>query len=53
MVICIPSGITGVERRAVQEAAEYAGARKPVMVIERRWLAPIRLSMNQTAPPSD
>ena len=31
MVICIPSGITGVERRAVQEAAEYAGARKPVI----------------------
>ena len=28
MVICVPSGITGVEQRAVQEAAEYAGARK-------------------------
>ena len=27
MVICVPSGITGVERRAVMEAAEYAGAR--------------------------
>src|SRR4029450_5020335 len=27
MVICVPSGITGVEQRAVQEAAEYAGAR--------------------------
>ena len=26
MVICVPSGITGVERRAVMEAAEYAGA---------------------------
>ena len=25
MVICVPSGITGVEQRAVQEAAEYAG----------------------------
>ena len=25
MVICVPSGVTGVERRAVQEAAEYAG----------------------------
>ncbi len=31
MVICIPSGITGVEQRAVQEAAEYAGARKPAL----------------------
>ena len=27
MVICVPSGITGVEQRAVQDAAEYAGAR--------------------------
>src|SRR5437879_12225387 len=27
MVICVPSGVTGVEKRAVQEAAEYAGAR--------------------------
>ena len=34
MVICIPSGVTGVERRAVQEAAEFAGARKPALVIE-------------------
>src|SRR5688500_7381737 len=23
MVICVPSGVTGVEKRAVQEAAEY------------------------------
>ena len=30
MVICVPSGITGVERRAVMEAAEYAGARRGV-----------------------
>ena len=29
MVICVPSGVTGVERRAVQEAAEFAGARPP------------------------
>ena len=29
MVICVPSGITGVEQRAVQEVAEWAGARKP------------------------
>ena len=34
MVICVPSGITGVEQRAVQDAAEYAGARKPVHIIE-------------------
>ncbi|HET9731257.1 MAG TPA: rod shape-determining protein [Acidimicrobiales bacterium] len=34
MVICVPSGITGVEKRAVQEAAEYAGARKPFIIEE-------------------
>ena len=39
MVICIPSGITGVERRAVQEAAEFAGARKPALVIEEPMAA--------------
>jgi rod shape-determining protein MreB len=33
MVISVPSGITGVERRAVQEAAESAGARKPAYTI--------------------
>src|SRR4029078_1221107 len=33
-VICVPSGTTGVEQRAVQDAAEYAGARKPVHIIE-------------------
>lgn len=41
MVICIPSGVTGVERRAVQEAAEFAGARKPAMVIEEPMAAAI------------
>ena len=34
MVIAVPSGITGVEQRAVIEAAEYAGARKPAYIIE-------------------
>ncbi len=34
IVICVPSGITGVEKRAVQEAAEYAGARKAYIVEE-------------------
>ncbi len=41
MVICIPSGITGVEQRAVQDAAEYAGARKPVNIIEEPMAAAI------------
>ncbi len=34
MVICVPSGITGVEQRAVLEAAEYAGARKAYIIEE-------------------
>jgi rod shape-determining protein MreB len=34
MVICVPSGITGVEQRAVMEAAEYAGARQAYIIEE-------------------
>lgn len=41
MVIAVPSGITGVEQRAVQEAAEYAGARKPAHIIEEPMAAAI------------
>jgi rod shape-determining protein MreB and related proteins len=41
MVICVPSGITGVEQRAVQEAAEYAGARKPAYIVEEPMAAAI------------
>jgi rod shape-determining protein MreB and related proteins len=40
MVICIPSGITGVEMRAVQDAAQYAGAGK-VHIIEEPMAAAI------------
>jgi rod shape-determining protein MreB len=28
IIVCVPSGITGVERRAVEEAAYHAGARR-------------------------
>jgi len=45
MVICVPSGITGVEQRAVQDAAEYAGARKPVHIIEEPMAAAIGANM--------
>src|ERR1041384_1848230 len=41
MVICVPSGITGVEQRAVAEAAEFAGARKPAYIIEEPMAAAI------------
>ncbi len=41
MVICVPSGVTGVEQRAVLEAAEYAGARKPAYILEEPMAAAI------------
>ncbi|MCB1026790.1 MAG: rod shape-determining protein [Microthrixaceae bacterium] len=41
MVICVPGGVTGVEQRAVKEAAERAGARKPVYIIEEPVAAAI------------
>jgi len=41
MLICVPSGITGVEQRAVQDAAEYGGARKPVHISEETMAAAI------------
>ena len=34
MVVCVPSGITEVERRAVRDSAEHAGARKVNLVSE-------------------
>jgi rod shape-determining protein MreB len=50
MVICVPSGITGVEQRAVQEAAEYAGARKPAYIIEEPMAAAIGAGMPVQEP---
>ena len=34
MVICVPSGVTGVEKRAVMDAAEAAGARQAWIIEE-------------------
>lgn len=34
MIICVPSGSTAVERRAIQEAAESAGARRVDLIEE-------------------
>ncbi len=41
MVIGVPSGITEVEKRAVRESAEQAGARDPVYLIEESMAAAI------------
>lgn len=40
IVICVPSGSTAVERKAIQESAQYAGARK-VWLIEEPMAAAI------------
>ena len=45
VLVCVPSGITGVEQRAVQDAAEYAGARRPVYLIEEPMAAAIGADM--------
>ncbi|MDP6493489.1 MAG: rod shape-determining protein [Acidimicrobiales bacterium] len=50
MVICVPSGVTGVERRAVQEAAEYAGARAPAYIIEEPMAAAIGAGLPVAEP---
>ena len=50
MVICVPSGVTGVERRAVQEAAEYAGARLPAYIIEEPMAAAIGAGLPVASP---
>ena len=50
MVICVPSGVTGVERRAVQEAAEYAGARPPAYIIEEPMAAAIGVGLPVAEP---
>ena len=41
VIICVPSGVTAVEQRAVQEVAELAGARKPAFIIEEPMAAAI------------
>src|SRR6516162_4834760 len=34
IIVCVPSGSTAVERRAIQESAESAGARKVLLIEE-------------------
>jgi rod shape-determining protein MreB len=49
IIICVPSGSTPVERRAIQEAAENAGARD-VFLIEEPMAAAIGAGLPVTEP---
>ena len=49
VVICIPSGVTAVERRAVRDAAEQAGAKR-VSIIEEPMAAAIGAGLPVAEP---
>ena len=49
VIICVPSGSTAVERRAIQESAEAAGARK-VFLVEEPMAAAIGAGLPVTEP---
>jgi rod shape-determining protein MreB len=49
MVICIPSGITEVEKRAVKDSAEHAGA-KEVYLIQEPMAAAIGIGIDVEEP---
>jgi rod shape-determining protein MreB and related proteins len=49
IIICVPSGSTAVERRAIQESAESAGARR-VQLIEEPMAAAIGAGLPVTEP---
>ena len=49
VIVCVPSGSTAVDRRAIQESAEAAGARK-VWLIEEPMAAAIGADLPVTEP---
>ncbi len=49
IIVCVPSGSTAVERRAIQESAEAAGARR-VYLIEEPMAAAIGAGLPVTEP---
>jgi rod shape-determining protein MreB len=50
VMICVPAGVTGVEQRAVQDAAEAAGARRPAHIIPEPLAAAIGARIPVHAP---
>ena len=50
VIICLPTGVTEVERKAVEDAAYQAGARPPVNLIEEPMAAAIGAEMPVDEP---
>ncbi|HET8944679.1 MAG TPA: rod shape-determining protein, partial [Dehalococcoidia bacterium] len=50
VMICVPAGVTGVEQRAVQDAAEAAGSRRPAHIIPEPLAAAIGARIPVHAP---
>src|SRR3990167_6658884 len=50
VVIAVPSGITEVEKRAVKDSAERAGARSPVYLVEEPIAAAIGVGLQVQEP---
>ncbi len=50
VMICIPAGVTSVEQRAVRDAAEQAGARRPAHLIPEPLAAAIGAGLPVSTP---
>ena len=50
VIICMPTGVTEVERKAVEDAAYQAGAKPPVILIEEPMAAAIGAGMPVDEP---
>ncbi len=50
VMICVPAGVTGVEQRAVQDACEAAGGRRPAHVVPEPLAAAIGARIPVSSP---
>ncbi len=50
VMVCIPAGVTSVEQRAVRDAAEHAGGRRPVHLVPEPLAAAIGARIPVNAP---